>query len=289
MIYVKQLIDEFTYSNIVETVSAWSPTTNYLVGQKARVGSYIYVSTYGTVTLPNINKPPLTNLGLSWIKLENEPSNTYACLDPYEETKTTWVADGILEFKRGAKDTLGIGNFTATQVKIEYRNDAGDILDEQTYTYSINTIVFEHISYTYAPVTTSTARVIYLPLKRKGTKIRVIFSRGGLSTDCGYIIAGIATNMGKTLNTIQINKTQIGSKIQKTYSFTTTTSKETLMLKSAEADTKIDTPMMFIVDETETSSHQNLVVIGTIQEDNPTAENATENQTSWQIKEIILE
>ena len=289
MIYVSQLIDNFTYSNITETISAFNLTTPYLVGDKARVGSYNYKSTYGTIDLPNIGKEPLSNLGLAWVKLENEPSNVYACLDPYEETRTEWVADGIVEFVRGAKNTLGIGNFTASQVKIEYINALNEVIDTQIFNYSINTLVFDEISYIYAPVATSQNRVIYISLKLKGTKIRVTFSRGGASTDCGYMVAGIAMNMGTTLNKVDFPFTTIGTKIQEVANFNTSLPKNRVLLDAKEAKALINKTMMFIIDESENSSHQNMVIVGKIKQCSPSAEVATENQISWQIEQTILQ
>lgn len=288
MIYVKQLIDGFTYSNIVETVQAFNPVTPYLVGDKARVGSYHYISTYGTEALPNLGKEPLSNLGLAWIKLENEPSNTYACLDPYEETKTTWTADGILEFERGAKNTLGIGNFKATQVQIEYLDAIGTILDTQIFKYSINTQVFDIISYIYAPVATSVDKMIYLPLKLKGTKIRVTFSSGGGTTDCGFMIAGISIYMGDTLDVVDFPFTQIGSKTQEVANFNTSLDKNIVLLKAKEAKKLINETLMFIIDESESSSHQSMTIIGKIKQCNPSAEVRTKNEISWQIEQTIL-
>lgn len=289
MIYVKQLIDTFTYSNITETVLAYNPTTPYLVGEKCRVGGYHYISTYGTVALPNLGKEPLSNLGLAWVKLENEPSNTYACLDSYEETRTTWVADGIVEFTRGAKNTLGIGNFTATQVKIDYLDSLGTIIDTQIFNYSINTQVFDIISYIYAPVTTSIDKMIYLPLKLKGSKIRVTFSRGGASTNCGFMIAGAAVSMGTTLNKVDFPLTLIGTKIQEVANFNTSVKKDFVLLNAKEAKALINETMMFIIDESESSSHQNMAIVGKITQCSPSAEVATENQISWQIVQTIIQ
>ena len=288
MIYVSQLIDNFTYSNITETISAFNLITPYLVGDKARVGSYNYKSTYGTIDLPNIGKEPLSNLGLAWVKLENEPSNVYACLDPYEETRTEWVADGIVEFVRGAKNTLGIGNFTAAQVQIDYLDALGAIIDTQIFNYSINTQVFDIISYIYAPVTTSVDKMIYLPLKLKGAKIRITFSRSGKNTDCGFMIAGVAVYMGDTLDKVDFPFTQIGSKTQEVANFNTSLDKNIVLLKAKEAKKLINETMMFIIDESESSSHQNMAIVGKIKQCSPSAEVATENQISWQIEQTIL-
>ena len=289
MIYVSQLIDNFTYSNITETIPAFNLITPYLVGDKARVGSYNYKSTYGTIDLPNIGKEPLSNLGLAWVKLENEPSNVYACLDPYEETRTEWVADGIVEFIRGAKNTLGIGNFTASQVKIEYRNDLGTVLDTQVFDFLSNEYIFDEWDMLYADFSNSTSKVIFLPLLRLGTKIRITFSRDGQSTYCGYLHAGKAIDMGITLNGVSFPFTTIGTKRVKVANFNTMIEKNRVLVKADEASTLINEPMLFIIDESESSSHQNMVILGKIKQCSPDATVSTMNQIAWQIEQTILE
>lgn len=288
MIYVKQLIDTFTYSNITETVQAFNPATPYLVGDKARVGSYHYISTYGTEALPNLGKEPLSNLGLAWIKLENEPSNAYACLDPYEETRTEWVADGIVEFVRGAKNTLGIGNFQASQVTIEYRNDLGTVLDTQVFDFLSNEYIFDEWDMLYADFSNSTSKVIFLPLLRLGTKIRITFSRDGQSTYCGYLHAGKAIDMGITLNGVSFPFTTIGTKRVKVANFNTMIEKNRVLVKADEASALINEPMLFVIDESKSSSHQNMVILGKIKQCSPDATVSTMNEISWQIEQTIL-
>ena len=288
MIYVKQLIDTFIYSNITETVQAFNPATPYLVGDKARVGSYHYISTYGTEALPNLGKEPLSNLGLAWIKLENEPSNAYACLDPYEETRTEWVADGIVEFVRGAKNTLGIGNFQASQITIEYRNDLGTVLDTQVFDFLSNEYIFDEWDMLYADFSNSTSKVIFLPLLRLGTKIRITFSRDGQSTYCGYLHAGKAIGMGITLNGVSFPFTTIGTKRVKVANFNTMIEKNRVLVKADEASALINESMLFIIDESESSSHQNMVILGKIKQCSPDATVSTMNEISWQIEQTIL-
>ena len=288
MIYIPQQITNFTYSNIVETVLAFNPSTAYLVGQKCRVGTYHYISTYGTVSLPNIGKEPLSNLGLAWMKLENEPSNTYACLDPYEETKTTWVANGVLEFLRETKTTLGIGNFQASQVKIEYRDNSGTVLETQVFDFLSNEYIFDEWDMLYADFSNSTSKVMFLPLLRVGTKIRVIFSRDGESTYCGYLHAGKAVDMGMTLNGVSFPFTTIGTKRIKVANFNTKIEKNRVLVKADEASALINEPMLFIIDESETSDHQNMVILGKIKQCSPDATVSTMNQISWQIEQTIL-
>ena len=219
MIYIKQAIDNFTYSNIVSTVSEYSSTTNYLVGDMVRVGSYHYKSLYGTGSLPNVGKEPLSNLGTAWF--EYEVSNQYAMLDMFSETRTYWTANGIVEFLRGNKDTLIIGNFTASLVTVEYLNDLDVVIDTLTYTYSNNSGRRSPWTYYTAPFYESNNYVIYLPILRKGVKLRVTFSKNGRPTNCGYLQAGRAIFMGKTLEEVSFQNKKIGNKNARVADFQT--------------------------------------------------------------------
>lgn len=286
MIYVKQEITDFTYSNIVSTVDEYSPTTNYLLGDFVRVGSYHYKSLYGTVSIPNVGNDPLSSLGTAWF--EYEPSNIYACLDPFEETRTTWTADGIIEFKRGSKNTLGIGAFTASQVTIEYKDAFGVTIDTDNYYYSSNAFVFDEWSYGYGNFNSSNNRVIYLPLKLKGVNIRVTFSKSGLPTDCGFFIAGRAVDMGSTLENVSFPDKRIGSKTVKVADFNTSVKSTEIMQKISDAKLLVDEPMLFVIDNNKNSLHQNMVILGTIKQCSGNASNNDRNLITWQLEQTIL-
>lgn len=286
MIYIRQEISEFTYSNIVSTVPEYSPTTNYLLGDIVRVGNYEYKSLYGTVALPNVGKNPLSNLDTAWFLYGS--SNTYACLDPYSETKTTWTGDGILEFNRGQKDTFGIGNFTANQVTIEYRDTLGNVLDSDVYTYSNNNFVTDEWEYGYADFTSSTDEVIYVPLKLLGSKIRVTFSKDGSATDCGYLVAGKSVYMGRTIEGVNFPDKRIGTRSVPVADFSTSIEANYLMTKINEAKKLIDETMLFIVDDTDVSVYGNMVFLGKITKVDGNANNFEKNQITWQIEQTIL-
>ena len=289
MIYIRQEIDNFTYSNIVSTVPDYNPTTNYILGDLVRVGSYHYKSLYGTVSLPNIGKNPLSNLGTAWF--EYEVSNQYAMLDMYSETKTQWLEDGIVEFLRGTKDTLVIGNFNASNVIIDYLDNLGNIItgESQTYTYYTSMLGRNSpFTYCYAPFQDSLNYVIYMPIKRLGYKIRVTFSNNGNPTNCGYLHSGRSIFMGKTLEDVSFQNKKIGNRYARVADFQTSLQKQYLMGKSDTAIRLLDTPLAFIIDENENSYHQNLVILGKVTKCDPSANNFEKNRISWQIEQNIL-
>lgn len=286
MIYIKQAIDNFTYSNIVSTVAEYNPTANYLLNDLVRVGSYHYKSLYGTVAVPNVGKHPLSNLDTAWF--EYEVSNQYAMLDMFSETRTQWVSDGVVEFLRGNKDTLIIGNFTATIVKVEYLDSLSNVIDTLNYTYSKNIGRRSPWTYCYTTFTDSNNYLIYLPIIRKGLKIRVTFKNSGSATNCGYLQAGRAVFMGKTLEDVPFQNKKIGNRYARVADFQTSLDKVSLMGKADTASDLIDVPMAFIIDESENSSHQNMVILGKITKCDPLANNFENNKISWQIEKNIL-
>ena len=289
MIYIKQEIDNFTYSNIVSSVTEYSPTHNYLLGDLVRVGSYHYKSLYGTVALPNVGKDPLSNLGTAWFLYE--VSNQYAILDMYSETRTQWTGDGIVEFLRETKDTLVIGNFLADTVTVDYLDNLGNIItgETQIYNYYINTIG-RNSPWTYytARFVDSVNYVIYTPLKRLGYKIRVTFAKSGNPTNCGYLHAGRSIFMGRTLEDVSFQNKKIGNVYARVADFQTSVDKQYLMGKSDTAQRLLDTPLAFIIDDNENSYHQNLVILGKVTKCDPSANNFEKNRISWQIEQNIL-
>ena len=287
MIYIRQEIAGFTYSNIVSTVPEYNPATNYILGDMVRVGNYEYKSLYGTVALPNIGKDPLSNLGTSWF--EYGSSNMYACLDSYPETKTVWEGDGVCEFLRGQKDTLGIGAFDATKITIEYRDSLDNILENEEILFSNSVGVYDEWTYGYAEFTSNTINTLYLPLKLIGKKIRVIFQNDGKSTSCGFLTAGRAVYVGDTIEGVNFPDKRTGNRTVPTADFSTIIDNNLLMIKINEAKKLINETMLFIIDESENSQHSNMVFLGTITKVDGAADNFEKNKISWQIEQTILQ
>lgn len=286
MIGIRQEITEFTYSNIVSTVPEYSPTENYLLGALVRIGSWHYKSLLGTDTLPNVGKEPLLNLNTAWFQYE--PSNQYACLDPLEETRTTWAGDGIVEFTRGQKNVIGFGAFNATSITVEYRDALDSILDTEVYTFSTNEFVTDEWEYGYADFKIVDDLIIYKALKLLGTKIRVIFSNGGNSTNCGLIYAGRSLYFGDTLNEVSFPDKRIGTRTVGVANFSTLINDTDLTIKIKEAKKLVNEIILFIVDEHLESRHGNMIFLGKINKVDGTAEKGQKNVISWEIEQNIL-
>ena len=286
MIYVRQEINEFTYSNIVSTVPDYDENSNYMLGDLVRVGNYEYKSLFGTAELPNKGNNPLTTQGVNWFLYGS--SNQFACLDSYTETKTVWEGDGVCEFLRGQKDTLGIGAFNATKITIEYRDLLDNILESEEILFSNSVDVYDEWTYGYADFTSNTVNTLYLPLKLIGKKIRVIFENNGQSTSCGFLTAGRAIYVGVTIEGVSFPDKRTGNRTVPTANFSTIINSKLLMIKINEAKKLINETMLFVIDESENSQHGNMVFLGTITKVDGAADNFEKNKISWQIEQTIL-
>ncbi len=287
MIYVRQEINEFTYSNIISTVPDYDENSNYMLGDLVRVGNYEYKSLFGTVELPNKGNNPLTTQGVNWFLYGS--SNQFACLDSYTETKTVWSGNGVCEFLRGQKDTLGIGAFDATKITIEYRDLLDNILESEEILFSNSAGVYDEWTYGYAEFTSNTINTLYLPLKLIGKKIRVIFQNDGKSTSCGFLTAGRAVYVGDTIEGVNFPDKRTGNRTVPTGDFSTIINSNLLMIKINEAKKLINETMLFVIDESENSQHGNMVFLGNITKVDGAAENKEKNKITWQIEQTILQ
>jgi len=281
MIYVKQEITAFTASNIVDTVATYSASTNYAIGAYARFGNFVYKST----ATPNINHQPDTNIGVYW--LEWSPSNTYALLDLEQDTVTTWEGDGVVSFSRGSKDSLGIGNYNASDLTIDYLDASNNVVLTQTFHSSKNISVFDAWSYGYGDFILNIEGTRYVPLKRVGTTIRVTLKATSSGSSCGFLVGGKAVSAGKTMNGVASPDRRIGSKTVSVATFQTVLNKVDLMRVTLEAKKIINDPMMFVVDESENSKHNNMIILGKIKKCDANATLSPKNFISWEVEQFI--
>ena len=275
MVTIKQEVDVFLSSNATNIIAAYVPETIYSTDAEVRVESRIYKS----ISDANVGNYPPNYPYTKW--MDWEASNEYAMLDLYESTVTNFTADGIVVFERGIKDSIAIGNFKASQITIEYLDDLDTVLDTETYNISSLGLRIDAYSYIYAEFDDTTGDIIYKPLQRLGTKIRVTFKRDGGDTYCGFLVAGIATDLGKTLDKVSFSNRDVGSESKREASFSTSVVKTSLMPTLDFGKTYKDIPMLFIIDPSENSSHQNMATIAKITSSKGVGEVMSENTINW--------
>jgi len=286
MIYFQQGITEFLDSNIVGEVDEYDPLVDYEKADFVRLGYYRYKSLYGESGNYNTGNNPITTDGVAWY--EYESSNLYACLDPYSETRTSWDSDGYVVFAKGGKDAISITNFTASEITIEYLNDLDEVLETQTYTFSVSAEVIDEWTYGYAPFESNTSNTVYQSLKLLGTKVKVTFKNNGGATDCGSLYAGTSVWGGDTQDEVSLPGNLDGTTPIPTGVFTTWVDREYLTIKTTAAKKLTNETMMFIIDESPNSYHGNIPILGTIEQCDGTASTASKNPINWKVVQTIL-
>ena len=281
MIYVAQAIDQFVSTNAINPTVAYSGLTTYAVGEEARIGTIVYKSTIAD----NLDSYPPENLEETWI--DWDVANDYAMLDPLEETATNWTGDGIVVFARGSMDTIGIGKFNSTQITIEYLDAIDTVLETETYNFSYYTNMYDPYTYGYGGFEFDSSQVVYKTIQRIGVNIRVTFSNSGNANYCGFLIAGYAQNMGDTLNKVQFRDIKYGKRLASESKFNTIMDKNQLMNNLSKAKQNINNSLMFVIDPSESSSHNNMVVLGKIKDYSGVGELASKNEMSWTIEQEI--
>lgn len=148
-----QDIVDFTYINIPATYDDYDDTVTYIKeddenaltsASVALVDNYYYRS----VVNSNLDFNPIEYLNIKWTKWS--VSNRFAMIDLQSQTKTTQTGgDLIAEFTRGTIETLGIGNYEASQIIIEHLNGDNGVISGLTIATSGNltSTILEGLAY----------------------------------------------------------------------------------------------------------------------------------------------
>lgn len=296
MRFVKQAITSYTSETVTPEYSDWSPATTYNIGSNVLYGNYIWKDSYTS----NLNNIP-SDESPYWVKFG--VSNYYSLIDPQSKTKTTVIGnDLVVKFPLNYIDTIAIGYFTATTVRIENLDASNNVLLTQEYNQSINEDVFDYYDYIYSPYSDSTDKAKYFNIIRAGTQIRVSFLKGiyaGVSV--GFLVGGTAVNMGKTVENVKLgwqsfslrNTDEFGIMSitkradQDLIDFETAIDTVNLMSLRRKAKQYKDEIVAFIIDDTESSIFENIVSLGVMQEMQPVATNNDKTILTWSVLESI--
>lgn len=283
MQYVTQQITSFLSTNLTDTYTDYNPSTTYTFesgtptnASVARYGSYYYRS----LVNGNVGNTPTETEKIKWLKWE--VSNKYAMLDLSAQSKSRYAGDMYVEFLQGQMKTIGIGNFEAEYLTIEIKDNLGTVL--WTYdTYStLNENVTDYYSYIYEDYGYEVDRAFKIDLPLVGYKVKITFHKSADSTTtaCGFLVGGVAVNMGKTLCDVNFQFTSYAVKtfdefgsltitkraVQDLVDFETIVKNNQMMTLKREIKKVYNDIVMFIVDENDNSIYENLITLGTIQD-----------------------
>lgn len=280
MIYVPQQINDFLDSDIPFIADLYSSTVTYTDSSIVRIGDYQYKSTLSS----NLGNDPLTSLGVYWIKWQ--PANDFAMLDLSSAYSTQWNdTTGYVIIERGRKTYLGLGLFNAEDITIEYLDALDTVVYTDTFTFSKNGNVYDVWSYAYGGFVDNSNKVIFKPIYRIGKKIKITFIANGTDANCGFLVAGEGVDAGKTMNDVEFPDKLLGTKIIKTATFTTFMKDSKLMRILNDAKALEDTPLMVVIDESENSKFDNMVIIGKFTSIQGAATDEDISTISWQAEQ----
>jgi hypothetical protein len=306
MIYVKQEITDFISTNLTDVYSEWSALTTYIVetdmtltnASMVRFGTYYYRS----LISENLNFQP-DLYPSKWIKWE--VSNKFAMLDLSSQSKSTFNGDMTVSFATTRyTDTITIGYYSASSVLVELF-DANDTL---VWTYVLPTTIYEDIydwySWTYPSYEEELNRAIMIKIQSGiSTKCKVTMTRWAeaLQAECGFLIAGTAVDMGKTLSNINFKYTSYATKsidsfgsllitkraVQDIVDFQTIIDRGSFSNNTRKIKDIYNEIVMFAVDERDDSEFENLITLGVIQDAFPVLTEFDKVVVSYSIMEAI--
>jgi len=309
MKYVKQQITEFLATNITQLYSDYNPLTTYIYQDETaltsasvvRYGSYYYRSLVNS----NIGNNPEETENKQWVRWKVD--NTHALIDEKALTKTV-VSDQdiVVEVLRGSIDTLCIGYFSASMVKVEHFNSLGVLMGDftQIFKYSVNEEVFDLWSYIYSSYTNSVDRSIKIDIPPIGYKLKITISKYGNQAVCGFLIGGTAVYMGITTDNIGFNFNSFSTVTNDIFGNTTITKRsvqdaldfetvlkddEKRLVPKLRREIKqiYDDIVVFIVDDSSDSFLENAITLGKIENASVVASIDNSIVMTWSITESI--
>lgn len=283
MEYVAQQITSFLATNLTDTYTDYNPATTYTFetgtptnASVARYESYYYRS----LVNGNVGNTPTEYENIKWLKWS--VSNKFAMLDLSAQSKSRYAGDMYVEFLQGQMTTLGIGYYEATYITIEIKDIYNNILWTYNTYNSLNDDVIDYYSYIYEPYHYEIDKSFKIDLPLFGYKVKVTFHKSSESTTtaCGFLVGGIAVNMGKTLTDINFKFTSYAVKtfddfgsltivkraVQDLVDFETIAKNNQMSMLKREIKKVYNDIVMFIVDESDNSIYENLITLGTIQD-----------------------
>lgn len=307
MQYVKQQITDFLVTNLTQEYPDWSATTTYTLQTGTPTSTSLALEGnfyYRNLLTTNTGFQPSLYLNTKWVKWQ--VANTYAMIDLSSNTKSVKVGGNIdVTFAlTPTMNTIGLGYYEAESITIQVLDDIDTVLWTTTTNNTINNKVIDWWTYTYSGYNYESDRATMVKFPSTiGTKCRVIFNKSTESTRtaCGFLVCGEAVSMGETLRGVKISFNSFATKkyddfgtltivkraVQDLIDFETSiVANEISMMRRRIKDIYNDI-VLFIVDESESSSYENLLTLGVVETANEVLTNAKLSTISWSVFEAI--
>jgi hypothetical protein len=295
MRFVKSEITALVSSNVLENETEWLVSDTYNRGDERRDGHYIYAY-LGVDGTNSALKPSLSPI--EW--LVQRPTNYWAMIDGSTSTQTTRADNITVEIATNNFDTISLLDIEAKTVILTLTVSA-TVVYTKTYDLQDESEVIDFYSYCFSDfIYKSSLYNQDLPLYLNGT-LKVEIINTGATAKCGSIISGRSFYVGKTLygaslglesySTKQVDEFGTETLVKRgavnldSYDIRVPTNKvPTLKRKAIEYDA---VPLLFVFDESTSSTTENLLVHGYYQNMSVMLSNPSESVISLTVKGIL--
>lgn len=308
MQYLKQEILEYTSTNLTDIYNEWNSTTTYILetddnaltdASVVRVGTYYYRS----LTNNNLNFNPIIYENIKWIKIG--VSNKYAMLDSGSNSKSIFNGGNLtVTFLQNKMRTLGIGNYEAETINIQVLDSNGTtVLWDFSTESSVNDAVDDYYSYIYEDYNYEVDRAKKIDIPIEGTYIKVTFIKqvDATRTACGFLVGGVAVDMGKTLMGVRFGFNSFAEKsynelggltitkraVQDLVDFETVIPSGELQNMRREIRKIYNDIVLFILVEEDYGNYENMMTLGVIQDCSVLLDNKVEATVTFSAVEAI--
>jgi len=210
----------------------------------------------------------------------------------------------VVEFDRGDIDTLVVGNYSATYITVEMIDIDGEtVLDTQVREHGVSEDVTDYWSYVYSQYSITTGLDLAFKLLAVGVTIRVTFesSISGEEVSCGFLIGGIAEDMGDTrigvgfsFNSYSVRNTDdfgvltiTKRGIQQLVDFETYADSKSIAGTLSKIKQIYDEIVVFIVDPLEDSLYDSIITMGVVESVTTVLQNPVQSVVAWSIQETL--
>lgn len=295
MKYCKNEITAFVSSNVAESETLWLVTDLYNTGDERRDGHYVYA--YAGLDGTNSALSP-SNEPTKW--LQQRPTNYWAMLDGRTNTQTTRADNITVGISTKNYDTFSLLEVEAPSVILTLTVDAV-VVWTNAYALKDESAVIDFYTYCFSDfIYKPSLYVDSIPLYGTGT-LKVEIINTGSTAKCGRLVYGRSSYVGKTLYTANlglesysVKQTDIfgtetlihrGAVNLDSYKVNILTSQiELLRRKAIEYDA---IPLLFIMDESNTTNTGHLLNYGYYQNMSVLLSNPRNSTISLTVKGIL--
>jgi hypothetical protein len=305
MQFVRQQITQFTSTNLTDTYNDYNPNTTYTFesgtptnSSVVRYGNYYYRSLVNN----NLGFDPVLYENVKWVKYG--VSNKFAMVDLASQSKSVYEGDMTVTFVQGLGRTLGVGYYDAEYITVQILDTDGTTV---LWTYDVPSPLNENVvdwwTYIYSTYGYESNKAVKIDLPLKGSFVKVTFHKSTESsfTSCGFLVLGEAVHMGDTLANVNFSYNSFATKefddfgtlrltkraVQDLVDFETLIPAREIQTFKRELKRVYNDVVLFVIDESENSRYENLLILGIIQDASTVLTDFSKSIMTFSILEVI--